>query len=81
MFDWYLPTEVIQDYTDIFVKWKRRGFTVVEQRLSSQSGRLWLLPTLSVCVCVCLSVCPAFTAYISITMGWNLIKLGGIVGT
>ena len=32
---------------------------------------------LSVCVCVC----PAFTAYISDTMGWILIKLGGNVGT
>ena len=53
--------------------------------LSSQSGRLWLLPTLSVSVCVylsvCVSVCPAFTAYISVTMGWILIKLGGNVGT
>ena len=51
--------------------------------LSSQSGRLWLLPILSVCVClcVCLCVCPAFTADISVTMGWILIKLGGNVGT
>ena len=53
--------------------------------LSSQSGRLWLLPTLSVCVSVCvsvcLSVCPAFTAYISLTMSWILIKLDGNVGT
>ena len=32
--------------------------------LSSQSGRLWLLRTLSVCVSVCVFVCPAFTAYI-----------------
>ena len=44
----------------------------------TKSGRLWLLPTLSVCVCV--SVCPAFTASISVTMGWILIKLGGNVG-
>ena len=49
--------------------------------LSSQSGRLWLLPTLSVCVSVCLCFCPAFTAYISVTMGWILIKLGENVGT
>ena len=28
-----------------------------------------------------LSVCPAFTAYISVTMGWILIKLGENVGT
>ena len=32
-------------------------------------------------VCVCLSVCPAFTAYISITMGRIFRKLGGNVGT
>ena len=32
-------------------------------------------------VCVCLSVCPAFTAYISLTMGRILIKLGENVGT
>ena len=30
---------------------------------------------------VCLSVCPAFTAYISVTMGWILIKLGEYPGT
>ena len=28
-----------------------------------------------------MSVCPAFTAYISVTMGWILIKLGENVGT
>ena len=28
-----------------------------------------------------LSVCPAIKAYISVTMGWILIKLGGDVGT
>ena len=32
-------------------------------------------------VCVCLSVCPAFTAYISLTVGWILIKLSENVGT
>ena len=51
------------------------------ESLSSQSGRLWLLPTLSVCVCVCLSLCPAFTAYISLTVGRIFIKLGENVGT
>ena len=30
---------------------------------------------------VCVSVCPAFTAYISVTIGAILIKLGGNVGT
>ena len=30
---------------------------------------------------MCLSVCPAFTAYISLTMGQILIKLGENVGT
>ena len=57
--------------------------------LSTQSGRLWLLPTLSVCVSVCVSVClsvclcvcPAFTAYISLTMSRMLINLGESVGT
>ena len=46
---------------------------------------LWLLQTLSVCVCVrvcvCMCVSPALTAYISLTMGWILIKLGENVGT
>ena len=32
-------------------------------------------------VCECLSVCPAFTAYISLTMSRILIKLGENVGT
>ena len=32
-------------------------------------------------MCVCLSVCPAFTAYISLTFGWILIKFGENVGT
>ena len=41
---------------------------------SSQSVDCRLLQTLS--VCVCLSVCPAFTAYISFTMSCILIKLG-----
>ena len=36
---------------------------------------------LSVCLSVCVSVCPAFTGYISVTMGWILIKLGGNVET
>ena len=36
---------------------------------------------LSVCLSVCLSACLAFTAYISVTMGWILIKLGVNVGT
>ena len=51
--------------------------------LSSKSGRLWLLQTLSVLVnvSVCLSVCPAFTVYISVTVGRILMKLGGNVGT
>ena len=31
-------------------------------------------------ISVCLSVCPAFTAYISLTMGRILIKLGENVG-
>ena len=30
---------------------------------------------------VCLCVCPAFTAYILVTMGWILIKIGENVGT
>ena len=34
---------------------------------------LWLLETLSVCVCLY----PAFTAYISVTVGQILMKLGG----
>ena len=37
-----------------------------------QSGRLWLLQT---------CVCSMFTAYISVTIGLILIKLGGGVGT
>ena len=53
--------------------------------LSSQSGRLWLPQTLSVCLCacvfLCLCDCPSFTAYISATKGRNLIKLGKSVGT
>ena len=32
-------------------------------------------------VCACVSVCPAFTACISLTMGRTLIKLGENVGT
>ena len=43
--------------------------------LQSQSVDCKLLQNLSVCVTVCLSVCPAFTAYISLTMGRILIKL------
>ena len=43
----------------------------------SQSVDCKLLQTLSLCV----SVCPAFTAYISLTMGQILIKLGENVGT
>ena len=34
-----------------------------------------------ICLCVCLPVCPAFTAYISVTIGWILIKLGEKFGT
>ena len=51
--------------------------------LSSQSVDCRLLQTLSECVClsVCVSVGPAFTAYISLTMGWISIKLGENVGT
>ena len=49
--------------------------------LSSQSWRLRLFQTSSVCVCVCLSVCPAFTAYVSVTIGLILMKLVGSVGT
>ena len=33
--------------------------------LSSQSGRLWLLPTLSVCLCVCLCVSVTLLRFIS----------------
>ena len=36
---------------------------------------------LSVCLCVCVCVAPAFTAYISLTMGRILIKPGENVGT
>ena len=32
-------------------------------------------------MCVCVSVCPAITAYISLTMGRILIKLSENVGT
>ena len=59
----------------------RQTVTLATAILSSQSGRLWLLLTLSVCLSVSLSVCPAFTAYISVTLGRILIKLGGTVGT
>ena len=33
------------------------------------------------CLSVCLAVCPAFTAYISLSMGQILMKLGGSVET
>ena len=39
------------------------------------------IPTNFICVCVCLSVCPAFTAYISLTIDQILIKLGENVET
>ena len=42
---------------------------------------LWLLQSLSVCECFCLSVCPAFTTQILVTMGRILMKLGGSLGT
>ena len=41
-----------------------------DKHLLSQSGRLGLLKVLS------LSVCPAITAYISLTLGQILMKLG-----
>ena len=55
----------------------------MENKYFSSVCGLWLLQTLSVCmfICVCLSVCPAFTAYITLTMCRILIKLGENVGT
>ena len=38
--------------------------------------KLGVAPPNFICQSVCLSVCPAFTAYIAVTMGWILIKLG-----
>ena len=42
---------------------------------------LWLQKRLSVPLSSALSVCPAIKAYISVTMGWILMKLGESVGT
>ena len=36
---------------------------------------------LSLSLSVCLSVCPAIKAYISVTISWILMKLGESVGT
>ena len=36
---------------------------------------------LCVCLCVCLCECSAFTAYISVTLGQDLMKLGWNFGT
>ena len=41
---------------------------------------LWFQQTLSLCVSVCLSVCPGFTAYILLNMCRILIKLSESVG-
>ena len=38
-------------------------------------------PTNFICVSVCVSVCPTFTAYVSLTLGRILIRLGENVGT
>ena len=53
---------------------------------SLESGRLWLLQILSVCLLsvflsVCLFLCPAFTVYISVNMGLIFMKLGESVLT
>ena len=43
---------------------------------------LWTVaPTKFLCLSVCVCVCPAFKAYISLTMGRILIKVGENVGT
>ena len=42
---------------------------------------LSLFPWLSLSLSSALSVCPAVKAYISLTMGWILMKLGESVGT
>ena len=40
-----------------------------------------MAPPNFICLSLCVCVCPAFTAYILVTMGWILIKLGKNVGT
>ena len=42
---------------------------------------LWLHFRLSVTLSLCLSICPAIKAYISVTMDWILMKLGKNFGT
>ena len=40
-----------------------------------------ICPSLSLLGSLCLSVCPAIKAYISVTMSWILMKVGESVGT
>ena len=57
--------------------WHRSKIGFSSQSVDCGSYKLYLC----VCVFVCLSVCPAFTAFNLLTICWSLIKLGENVGT
>ena len=59
----------------------RQTVTLATAILSSQSFCDSRNDYLSLSPRLCLSVCPAIKAYISVTMGWILMKLGESVGT
>ena len=72
LFDFYFPNAFDFYFPNAF-DFYRHSLSVTPESI--------ICPSLSLSPRLCLSVCPAIEAYISVTISWILMKLGESVGT